>query len=239
MGSKLIAMGGGGFLMDPENPLLDRYCLDCTGATIPKVCFIPTASGDSEDGLSRFYTAFNQYPCEPSHLAFFRRPRAGSIPLTEAKQALSNQDLIYVGGGNTRAMLAVWREWKIDEILRAAWNSGVLLAGISAGAICWFEYGGSDSTYVGQPSPLQGLGLISGSCTPHYDGELNRRPDLHGLIQKGELPSGIGIDDGAAVLFENRQIVEVVSSRATASAYRVKIEDGQITEEQLETRYLG
>jgi dipeptidase E len=240
MVSKVIAIGGGGFLMEPENPLLDQYCLDCTGKTVPKVCFISTASGDSEDFLSRFYTAFTRYSCEPSHLAFFRRPRSGAIPLTNIEQHLLNQDLIYVGGGSTRAMLAVWREWSVDEILRKAWQSGILLSGMSAGSICWFEYGGSDSTYVDKLSPLQGLGLVQGSCTPHFDGEPNRRPDFHQLIKNGELPPGIGIDDGAAVLFEGQKVVEVVSSRPAAKAYQVKLEeDGQIAEEPLETRYLG
>jgi dipeptidase E len=224
--------------MEPENPLLDLYCLSCTGKTIPKVCFIPTASGDSEEFLTRFYTAFARYHCELSHLAFFRKPRAGAIPLEEIERNLLSQDLIYVGGGNTRAMLAVWREWKIDEILKKAWHSGILLAGMSAGAICWFESGGSDSTWVGKLSPLPGLGFIRGSCTPHYDGELNRRPEAQHLIEIGELPPGIGIDDGAAVLFTGQQIVEVVASRVGAKAYRVKLESGQIIEELLEAKLL-
>ena len=239
MVSKLVAIGGGGFLMEPENRLLDQYCLDCTGKTIPKVCFIPTASGDSEDFLSRFYRAFSRYSCKPSHFTFFRRPRAGAIPLTDIEQHLLNQDVIYVGGGNTRAMLVVWHEWKIGAILKRAWQSGVLLTGMSAGAICWFKYGGSDSTYSGKLSPLKGLGLIHGSCTSHYDGEINRRADFHQLIKNGELPSGIGIDDGAAVLFEGQQIVEVVASRATAKAYQVKLENGQIVEKSIAARYLG
>jgi dipeptidase E len=240
MVSRIIAIGGGGFLMEPKNSLLDQYCLNYTGKTTPKVCFIPTASGDSEDFLDRFHTAFARYTCEPSHLAFFRRPRSGAIPLADVEQHLLNQDLIYVGGGNTRAMLAVWREWNVDEILREAWRSGILLAGMSAGAICWFECGGSDSTWAGKLSPLPGLGLIQGSCTTHYNGESNRRSDFHQLIKNAELPSGIGIDDGAAVLYEGQQMVEVVSSRPDATAYQVKLEkDGQIAEGCLKTRYLG
>lgn len=225
--------------MEPENPLLDQYCLDHTGKPIPKVCFIPTASGDSEEFLSRFYTAFARYSCKPSHLAFFRRPRSDAIPLANIEQHLLNQDLIYVGGGNTRAMLAVWREWNVDEMLRKAWQSDILLAGMSAGAICWFEYGGSNANFAEKLSPLQGLGFIKGSCTPHYDGESNRRPDFHKLVTNNELPPGIGIDDGAAVLFEGQQIVEVVASRPTAKAYQVKLQaNGQIGEQVLEARYL-
>jgi dipeptidase E len=239
MVSKLIAIGGGGFLMEPENPLLDRYCLDCTGKTVPNVCFIPTASGDSEDFLSRFYTAFARYSCKPSHLAFFRKPRSGAIPLDNIEESLLNQDVIYVGGGNTRSMLAVWREWNLDKILRKAWQSGILLAGMSAGAICWFEYGGTDSNGGDRMTPLKGLGLIQGSCTPHYDGESNRRPDLHQLVKNVELPLGIGIDDGVAVLFEGQQVIEVVASRPAAKAYQIKREeDGHVIEEPLETKYL-
>lgn len=126
-----------------------------------------------------------------------------------------NQDLIYVGGGNTRAMLAVWQEWNLGEILKNAWHSGVVIAGISAGAICWFEYGGSDSTYCSELSPLPGLGLIKGSCTPHYDGESNRRPNFHSLMKSGQLPSGIGIDDGVGVLFERiLEYIKLIESEA-------------------------
>jgi dipeptidase E len=239
MVSKLIAIGGGGFLMEPENLLLDRYCLDCTGKTVPKICFIPTASGDSEDFIERFYAAFARYSCQPSHLAFFRRLRSNAVPLTDIEGHLLDRDIVYVGGGNTRAMLAVWREWDLDRILRKAWESGIVLAGMSAGAICWFEYGASDSSYTDRLSPLPGLGFIPGSCTPHYNDEANRRGDFHQLIQNEEIPSGVGIDDGAAVLFEGQQAIEVVASRSTAKAYRVKkLEDGQIFEEPLETRYL-
>ena len=238
--SKLIAIGGGGFLMKPENQLLDRYCLDCTGQTTPKVCFISTASGDSKEFISRFDRAFSRYSCIRSYLTFFGKPRDGSILLNDClEENLLNQDLIYVGGGNTRAMLAVWKEWNLDIILKKVWHSGVLMAGMSAGAICWFEYGGSDSTYCGKLSSLPGLGLINGSCTPHYDGELNRRPDFHSLILNGKLPSGIGIDDGAAVLFEGQHIVEVVASRPQAKAYRVELKGSKIMEEPITARYLS
>ena len=226
--------------MEPENQLLDRYCLECTGKNTPKVCFISTASGDSNDFLSSFYRAFSRYSCVPSHLSFFRKPRTGSILLNnDLEQSLLNQDLIYVGGGNTRAMLAVWQEWNLGEILKKAWQSGILLAGMSAGSICWFEYGGSDSTYCGKLSPLPGLGLIDGSCTPHYDSESNRRPNFHSLIKSGQLPSGIGIDDGVAVLFEEQRIAEVVASRLKVRAYKVKLEDGKIIEQPIAARYLN
>lgn len=145
-------------------------------------------------------------------------------------------------GGNTRSMLAVWQEWNLDVILKKAWHSGVLLGGMSAGALCWFEYGGSDSTGIAgidRIFPLQGLGFLNGSCTPHYDNELNRRPDLHQLIIGREIPAGVGIDDGAAVLFEGQQVVEVVSSRVTSKAYQVSLDNDRVVEQELLTRYLG
>jgi dipeptidase E len=126
-------------------------------------------------------------------------------------------------------MLAVWREWSLDRILRKAWNTGVLLGGISAGAICWFEYGATDSVLgPGRSSALSCLGFLPGSCSPDFDGEPHRRGDFRRLIAHGELPPGIGIDDGVAVLHRNQAIAEVVSSRAGATAYRVAKASGRI-----------
>jgi dipeptidase E len=116
MTQRIIAIGGGGFLMEPENPLLDRYFLEKTETSNPKICFILNASGDSEDFLTRFYSNFAKHQCKPSHLAFFRRARAGSIPLNAIERHLLSQDAIYVGGGNTRAMLAVWQEWNLKSV---------------------------------------------------------------------------------------------------------------------------
>ena len=226
--------------MEPDNPLLDLYFLQITGKPRPKICLISTGSGDAEEGLERFYAAFAKYPCEPSHLAFFRKPRPGAIPLDAIEHCLLEQDAIYVGGGSTRSMLAVWREWELDQVLRKAWQAGILLGGISAGAICWFEYGATDSILgPGRSSTLRCLGFLAGSCAPHFDGERHRRLDFHTLIASGHLPPGIGIDDGAAVLFENECLTEVVASRPQATAYRVTVEAGVVGEEPLSVRYLG
>jgi len=126
-------------------------------------------------------------------------------------------------------MLAVWREWGLDQILKKAWNSGVLLGGMSAGAICWFKYGATDSVLgLGRSTALSCLVFLPGSCSPHFDGEPHRRSDFRRLISRGKLPSGIGIDDGVAVLYRNRTIAEVVSSRAGATAYRVARTSGTV-----------
>jgi peptidase E len=229
MTRRIIAIGGGGFLMERRPSLLDEYFVRATGARSPKVCFISTAAGDPEEMLAKYYKAFSKLSCRPSHLAFFRRPRRGSIPLDQIERRLLAQDAIYVGGGNTRSMLAVWREWGLDQVLRRAWNAGVLLGGMSAGAICWFKHGATDSVLgPGRSSALSCLGFLPGSCSPHFAGEPRRRRDFRRLIARGSLPSGIGIDDGVAVLYRNQTIAEVVSSRTSATAYRVGRASGAV-----------
>lgn len=132
-----------------------------------------------------------------------------------------SQDLIYVGGGNTKSMLAVWREWQLPKLLREAWNAGTILAGTSAGAICWFEVGVTDS-WAGQLAPLECLGLLHGACCPHYDSEVDRRPTVRNLVAKGLVPETLALDDGAACHFVGRKVIRIVSSRKNAGAYLVR-----------------
>jgi dipeptidase E len=222
-------MGGGGFLMEKRQSLLDEYFIRSTNVSNPKVCFISTGSGDSEEWLTKYYKAFAKLGARTSHLAFFRNPRPTSIPLANIAKGLLAQDAIYVGGGNTKSMLAVWREWGVDQILRQAWEKGILLGGMSAGAICWFEHGATDSILgPGRSSQLKCLGFLPGSCTPHFDGEPRRRADFRQLISSDKLPDGIGIDDGVAVLFKDHAIDEVVSSRSGSSAYEVAKVSGKV-----------
>lgn len=240
MTRRIIAIGGGGFLMERGRSLLDRYFLQATGKTRPKICFLPTASGDAEEFLAKFYSAFSKLECKPCHLAFFRKPRPGAISLEGFERELLRQDAIYVGGGNTRSMLGVWREWGVDRALRKAWQSGVLVGGMSAGAICWFQQGASDSVRgPGQSSALRCLGFLRGSCSPHFDGEPHRRRAFRALIKARELPSGIGIDDGVAVLFEDQEIAEVVTTRPGAAAYRLVRNHGGVSVRPIEARNLG
>ena len=165
----IVAMGGGGFSMEPDNPLLDAYILGLAGAPRPRICFLPTASGDSDRYLADFYSAFAR-PAEASHLALFVRTVA------DLEAFLLDQDVIYVGGGNTANMLAIWRLHGVDRILRTAWERGVVLAGLSAGSICWFESGTTDSFGPDLAILDDGLGFLPGSHCPHYDGEALRRP---------------------------------------------------------------
>ena len=209
----IIAMGGGGFSIEPENPALDRYVLAQARARNPSVCFLATASGDSESYIARFYAAFSKLRCRPTHLALFART-------PDLESLLLAQDVIYVGGGNTKSMLAVWREWRIPALLRRAWGSGTVLAGISAGAICWFRLGVTDS-WAGRLAATPGLGLLPGTCCPHYDGEPERRPVLHRLVERGSVRRAIALDDGAAAHFVGRSLLRIVASRPGARGYDV------------------
>jgi peptidase E len=232
-------MGGGGFSMEPDNPLLDRYVLSLTRNENPAVCFLPTASGDAESYIANFYAAFQKLPCHPSHCSLFRAARG------DLRDLLLAQDVIYVGGGNTRNMLVLWREWGIDRIVREAWQSGIVLAGLSAGMICWFESGVTDSTpgSTGDPvdnlSALPCLGFLPGSSCPHYDGEAARRPAFHRLIASGQLADGLAADDGVGFHFVGTDLHRVVRSRPDAKAYRVVRQDGSAVETEIPSEYLG
>jgi dipeptidase E len=210
----IVAMGGGGFLMDDS--VLDRYVLELVAAARPKVCFLPTASARVPVSVVRFFDAFPAHSFEPTYLDLFER----SVPDVEA--FLGAQDLIYVGGGNTANMLAIWRIHGVDAALRRAWESGVVCCGVSAGANCWFEASTTDSFLLGRADPLRdGLGFAAGSFCPHYDGEAARRPAFHASIAAGELPDGMACDDFAAVHVAGESVIAAVSSRPGAAAYRV------------------
>ncbi len=206
-------MGGGGFTMEDDSPL-DDFMLACSPATRPRVCFVPTPTGDSDRVIAAFYEAFAKRDCQPTCLRLFGTPE-GPVDL------LASQDVIYVSGGNTANALALWRLHGVDEALRDAWRRGAVLGGVSAGANCWFECCVTDS-FGPALDPLQdGLGLVPGSFCPHYDGEELRRPVYRSLVAEG-FPAGYAADDFAAFHFVGDELREVVSSRAGARGYRVE-----------------
>lgn len=229
---RIAAMGGGGFSMEPRNRRLDLWLLGLARRRTPRVLFLPTASGDSREYVERFYRAFGRLPCTPAHLDLFNRS------VLDLRKLLVSQDVIYVGGGNTANMLAVWRLHGADLALQEAWRHGVVLCGVSAGAICWFEAGVTDS-FGSDLQPLRnGLGLLSGSFCPHYDGESARRPAFQRLVAQGQLPSGFAADDGVAILFEGSAISDVVRSRRRGGAYEVVGESGRAVEREIPCRRL-
>ena len=229
----IFAMGGGGFTMEPGNPALDDYVCTLAPAREPRICLLPTAGGDSEDQIRRFHAAFGDQLCEPTHVSLFR---LGSRPVPLREHLLS-QDIIYVGGGSLVNLLALWRAHELDEILREAWHAGIVLAGLSAGSMCWFEWGVTRST--GQPAGARGLGFLPGSNSVHYDGEPERRPFYLEAVAAGRLPAGWGVDDGAGLLFRGARLAEVVASRPGARAFRVHAVDGEAVEEAIEPRLLA
>jgi len=228
---QIIALGGGGFSMEPENPLLDSYILNQSGKTNPKICFIPTASGDSDSYISRYYNFFEKQNCRPSHLSLFKPPTR------DLESFVLDKEIIYVGGGNTKNLLVLWNEWGLDIIIRKAWEEGILLAGISAGSICWFEEGVTDS-YGDGLEPIKCLGLLKGSNCPHYDGEADRRPTYHKLVASRKIQGGIATDDGVAIHYIGQEIKIIVTSRVSSKAYRVSYDD-KLVETELETEFLG
>jgi peptidase E len=218
-------MGGGGFSMEPDNPLMDRYVLQHARGERPRVCFLCPGPDETQYAY-RFFAAFAKHDCRPVHLSLFRPSTA------DIEDLLMNQDVIYVGGGNTRSMLAVWREWSLDRYLRRAWEAGAVLAGPSAGALCWFEQGLTDSV-PGQLNPLTCLGFLEGSCAPHYDGEAARRPAFHRLIGEGRMKPGVAIEDGAAMHFRGSELAAIITSQAGKQCYRVTVEGSKVQEHAL------
>ena len=216
--------------MESGNPLLDDYVLALTGAERPKVCFLPTASGDADHYIVRFYRAFSADRCEASHISLFRREQGPS----DIREHLLAQDLIYVGGGSVISLLGVWRAHGIDEILREAWDAGVVLCGLSAGSLCWFAEGVSG--FHGKPQQIDGIGLLPFSNCVHYERDGSRRTAFHEAIAEGMCP-GYAASDGAALHFTGTELTRVVASRPSARGYRVDAAGDRTIEFQLATAY--
>jgi dipeptidase E len=236
---RIFAMGGGGFTMEPSNPLLDDFVLSLAPAhpspssREPRILFLPTASGDTTAQIAAFHARFADRHCVAEHLSLFRLHELRR-PLQEI---VLSQDVLYVGGGSMRNLLAIWRAHDLDRLLIRAWQQGIVLAGISAGAMCWFEGGITRSS--GQPEPLAGLGLLEGSLTVHADGEPERLPVWLAAVRDGELPGGWSLDDGVGLLFEGTRLRRIVSSRPGASAQRVDQVAGELVRNRLQPELLG
>ena len=222
----IIAIGG----LSPtgDNAPLFDYALKLINQPRPKLGFIGTASGDSAAYLHRFEEIAARLTCQPSHLPFFSRTPA-------LAEWVAEQDVILVGGGNTKSMLAVWKDWGLPPLLQSAWEHGTVLTGWSAGAICWFEQGVTDS-WADRLAALDGLGFLPGSCCPHYSGEPDRRPECHRLLLERQLSAGIAIDDMAAVHFLDESPHAVLSLTPEAGASQVDLNDGDVAEQPLPIR---
>lgn len=235
----LLAIGGAGLSKEPDAFRLLRYLLDLTGRDDPRLCYLPTAGGDSDTGVRTFYDACQHLrldhgrPVRPSHLRLFNPPTA------DLTGFLGDHDAIYVGGGNTRNLLVLWREWGLDVILRDLWQDGVVLGGSSAGSICWFEEGITDSI-PNTLTRLECLGFLPGSNCPHYDSEAQRRPTYERMVADGTVQPGLAADDGVGLHFVDGAFERAVASRLDAAAYRVAPDEaGGVHEERIEPDRLG
>jgi dipeptidase E len=231
---QIVAFGGGGFSTEKGNRLLDDYVLGLTGRPRPRVCFLPTASGDADHYVVRFYRAFGADRCEASHIALFRR-ELGCQDRTFAEHLLE-QDVIYVGGGSVLGLLGAWRAHGLDEVLAEAWRRGVVLCGPSAGSLCWFAE--ALTAFHTAPRRVRGLGLLPYSNCVHYDAEPARQVEYRRFVGDGMAP-GYAADDGAALHFRGRALERAVSSRPEARAFRIQPLAGGVAETPLQVDYLG
>ncbi len=189
----IIAIGGGGFFHKASDLSLERYVLEQTQVQTPKVCFLPQASNESQDYVVKFFDAFTQLRAIPSWVSLFGRVE------NTWKEKLLSQNVIYVGGGNTKSMLALWKAWGVDQVLSEAYDKGIVLAGVSAGAICWFEQGITDSVWP--LGVVEGLGFLKGSACPHFDSEPERPNAYRQFVATGQAKPGIALDDFTAAHF--------------------------------------
>ena len=222
MDKQVIAIGGGGFGRNPGSGIIEKYILDQSEKNNPNICFIPTATGDDESYKVSYYSTFSKLDCKPTHLDFFKRT-------PNLEKLILSQDVIFVGGGNTKSMLSVWREWGLHDILRTAYDNGTIMSGVSAGAICWFEKGITDS-WADQLHIIDCLGFTKGNCCPHYDEESERRPSLIQFLKKKELSDCYAIEGGCALHIKNDDVYSAVSFQGNKKSYLVNLEGGRIKE---------
>src|SRR6478735_2747552 len=232
--TRILTLGGHDFTSRPPDravcELMLRLAATRAGGR-PQICIVPTASGDTSEQIGRFYSAFGERPCDVSDLSLFR---LGSRPM-ELRDHILEQDLIYVGGGSLLNLLAVWEAHELSAILSLAWREGVVLAGQSAGAMCWFEAGITKSS--GKPESAAGLGLLGGSLCVHYNNEPERRAAYLEAVGDG-MPGGYGLDDYAGLLWEGNGRPSALTARRGARAYRVPSGEEGVSEEPIPARFL-
>ena len=223
---QIIAIGGGGFGREIGELKIERYIKEQSKKKNPKICFIPTATGDDASYIENFYKAFNSLECITSHIDFFKRT-------IDLKPHILDQDIIYVGGGNTKSMLAVWREWGLDSILKEAYENNIIMSGVSAGAICWFEKGITDS-YKDSQAILPCLGFVKGICCPHYDEEPERIPYVSESLKENKIDECIAIEGYCALHLINDKPKYSVSFNKENNTHHVLCENSKIIHNELE-----
>ncbi len=222
MDKQIIAIGGGGFGRNPGDGVIEQYILDQTGKEKPNICFIPTATGDNEAYKVNYYSTFSKLDCNPIHLDFFKRT-------PDLEQLIPQQDAIFVGGGNTKSMLAVWKDWNLDKLLKDAYEKGAVMSGVSAGANCWFERAVVDS-WEEDLRVIDCMGFVKGNCCPHYDEEPQRRPAVKKFLEDGIVDSFYTVEGNCALHIKNDNEYLSVDFGKEKNAYIVSIDDDKVKE---------
>jgi dipeptidase E len=232
MTGQILVSGAGRALMERTSDPLHDHTLSLTGKDNPRVLFLATATGDDPYYIVTFYETYSSERCRPSHLRLFH------ITFDDLRPFILKHDVIHVGGGNTANMLDVWRRHEVDKVLRDAWEGGAVMTGGSAGAICWFE-GGTTDSYGPELKPLgDGLGFLKGSLCPHYDVD-GRQPQYHRAVLDGSLPAGYAIDNFAMLQFRGTELVGGVASQEGQRAFHVRPEDGRVVEEPIDVTVIA
>ena len=224
---QIIAIGGGGFGRVIKDLKIENYIKSQCKSDSPKICFIPTATGDDNQYIENFYKAFDSIGCKTSHIDFFKR----TINLVEH---IKKQDIIFVGGGNTKSMLAVWKDWGLDALLEEAYKNGVIMCGVSAGAICWFNKGITDS-WADDLAIMDCLGFVDGVCCPHYDEEPTRRPYVKDSLDNADFDECIGVEGNAALHIINEESYKSVNFGDNKNSYRISLKDNIVHEDPFES----
>ena len=222
MKKHILAIGGGGFGRSYSSNLIEKYLLNLSENETPKVCFLPTATGDNDAYIVRFYSVFTRLNCIPTHIEFFKR----TIDLNDH---IMSQDIVFVGGGNTKSMLAVWGDWGMNNILKKAYDNGIIMSGVSAGAICWFTSGVTDS-WENELQILPCLDFIKGTCCPHYDEEPSRRPYVGKILKEDNVSHCFSIEGGSALHFIDGKPIKNISFKDKKNSYNVFCENNLIVE---------
>ena len=223
----LLALGGGGFTSKPGDPPLDDLILELSDRRAPRILFLPTAGGDATAQIQGFYATYGNRPCRAEHLSLFRLEDS----LRSLRDIVLDQDIIYVGGGSMRNLRAIWGAHGLDTLLIEAYRSGVVLAGLSAGAMCWFAGGITRSS--GLPEPFTGLGLLEHSLSVHADGDPLRLPVFLEAVRDGSLPGGWAVDDGAGLVFQDGNLERIVSARPGSGVVRADAVGGELVRNRI------
>ena len=218
----IIAIGGGGFGRNPGEGFIEQYILDQTNKQKPNICFIPTATGDNEAYKVNYYSTFSKLDCNPVHLDFFKRT-------PDLEKLISEQDAIFVGGGNTKSMLAVWKDWGLDDLLHKAYKNGVVMSGVSAGANCWFERSVVDS-WEDELKVIECMGFVKGSFCPHYDEEPQRRPSVKTCLEQSILDDCYASEGNAALHVKNESEFLSINFGKEKNSYLVTLDDEKVKE---------